>query len=88
MVKTQQCDLDEILKIECKVIGPNRESGGKFKDRFGEHYGGNGGIGGFMSRVGEGKGKMGGGSLDRCSMVSNDRRGGGGLVVSGGRSSR
>ncbi|GJT37443.1 hypothetical protein Tco_0937308 [Tanacetum coccineum] len=49
----------------------------------------NSGIGGSMSRVGEGinesMGGMGGGSLARCSMVSNDGRGGGGLVVAGGR---
>ncbi|GJY11356.1 hypothetical protein Tco_0379541 [Tanacetum coccineum] len=46
---------------------PNGRSGGRFEGRFGKHYGGNGGIGGFMSRVGEGKdesiGGMGGGSL-------------------------
>ncbi|GJW62527.1 hypothetical protein Tco_0111862 [Tanacetum coccineum] len=52
----------------------------------------NSGIGGSMSRVGEGinesMGGMGGGSLARCLMVSNDGRGGGGLVVAGGRSSR
>ncbi|GJW06653.1 hypothetical protein Tco_1569076 [Tanacetum coccineum] len=71
------------------LLGPNGGSGGKFEGRFGEHYGGNGGIGGSMSRVGEGiDEKMGGGSLARCSMVSNDGRGGRGLVVAGGRSSR
>ncbi|GJR33759.1 hypothetical protein Tco_1209443 [Tanacetum coccineum] len=67
------------------LLGPNGESGGKFEGGFGEHCGGNGGIGGFMSGVGEGKdesvGGMGGGSLARRSMVSNDRRGDGGLVV-------
>ncbi|GJW70662.1 hypothetical protein Tco_0127579 [Tanacetum coccineum] len=57
--------------------GPNSGSGRKFEGRFGEHCGGNGGIGGFMSGVGEGidesMGGMGGGSLARRSMVSNDR---------------
>ncbi|GKG20678.1 hypothetical protein Tco_0380479, partial [Tanacetum coccineum] len=52
----------------------------------------NGGIGGSMSGVGEGKdesiGGMGGGSLARRLMESNDGRGGGGLVIAGGRSSR
>ncbi|GJT84157.1 hypothetical protein Tco_1058499 [Tanacetum coccineum] len=73
------------------LLGPNGGSGGKFEGRFGEHCGGNGGIGGSMSGVGEGKdesmGGMGGGSLARRSMVSNDGRGGGGLVIAGGRSS-
>ncbi|GJV16383.1 hypothetical protein Tco_1361706 [Tanacetum coccineum] len=59
---------------------------------FGEHCGGNGGIGGSMSGVGEGKdesmGGMGSGSLARRSIVSNNGRGGGGLVVAGGRSLR
>ncbi|GKF66756.1 hypothetical protein Tco_0193273, partial [Tanacetum coccineum] len=71
---------------------PNGGSGGKFEGRFGEHCGGNGGIGGSMSEVGEGidesMGRMGGGSLTRRSMVSNDGRGGRGLVVAGGRSSK
>ncbi|GKC83989.1 hypothetical protein Tco_1139706, partial [Tanacetum coccineum] len=55
---------------------------------FGERCGGNGGRGGSMSGVGEGKvdsmGRMGGSSLAICSMVSNDGRGGGGLVIEGG----
>ncbi|GJS05644.1 hypothetical protein Tco_0322152 [Tanacetum coccineum] len=92
MVKTQQCDLDGVMENVCKVLGPNGSSGGKFEGKFGEHCGGKGGIGGSMSRVGEGinesMGGMGGGSLVRRSMVSNDGRGGGGLVVAGGRSSR
>ncbi|GKB16206.1 hypothetical protein Tco_0850129 [Tanacetum coccineum] len=69
------------------LLGPNGRSGGRFEDRFGEHYGGNGRIGG----VGEGKdeliGGMGVGSLARRLMVSNDRRGvgaGGGKVNGGG----
>ncbi|GKC50373.1 hypothetical protein Tco_1073118 [Tanacetum coccineum] len=74
------------------LLGPNGDSGGKFKCRFDEHCSGNGGIGGSMSGVGEGIdesiGRIGGGSLARCSMVSNDGRGGGGLVIAGGRSSR
>ncbi|GKD88542.1 hypothetical protein Tco_1364049 [Tanacetum coccineum] len=75
-----------------ELLSPNGGSGGKFEGGFGEHCGGNGGIGGSMSRVGEGKaesmGRIGGGSLARCSMVSNDGRRGGGLVVAGGRSSK
>nr|GEY86646.1 hypothetical protein [Tanacetum cinerariifolium] len=67
---------------------PNGGSGGKFEGRFGEHCGGNGRIGGFMSGVEEGNGEMGGGSLARRSMMSNDGRGGGGLVIAGGRPSR
>ncbi|GKA40505.1 hypothetical protein Tco_0733098 [Tanacetum coccineum] len=74
------------------LLGPNGGSGDKFEGGFGEHYGGNGGTGGFMSGVGEGKdesvGGMRGGSLARRSMVSNDGRGDGGLAVVGGRSSR
>nr|GEX48470.1 hypothetical protein [Tanacetum cinerariifolium] len=70
------------------LLGPNGGSGGKFEGRFGEHCGGNGEIGGFMSEVGEGKDEsIGGGSLARCSMMSNDGRGGGGLVVAGGSAS-
>ncbi|GJW55349.1 reverse transcriptase domain-containing protein [Tanacetum coccineum] len=61
------------------LLGPNGRSGGKFEGGFGEHCDGNGGIGGSMSGVGEGKdgsmGGMGGGSLSRRSMVSNDGRG-------------
>ncbi|GKC84778.1 hypothetical protein Tco_1140495 [Tanacetum coccineum] len=67
------------------LLGPSGGSGGTLEGRFGEHCGGNGGIGGSMFGVGEGKdesmGGMGGGSLARRSMVSNDGRGGGGLVV-------
>ncbi|GKE89883.1 hypothetical protein Tco_1567358 [Tanacetum coccineum] len=74
------------------LLGPNGGSGRKFGGRFGEHCGGNGGIGSSMSEVGEGKvesmGGMGGSSLAIRSMESNDGRGGGGLVVAGGRSSR
>ncbi|GKD40161.1 hypothetical protein Tco_1324182 [Tanacetum coccineum] len=74
------------------LLGPKGGSGGTFEGRFGEHCGRNGRIGGSMSGVGEGidesMGGMGGGSLARCSIVSNDGRGGGGLVVAGGRSSR
>ncbi|GKD61102.1 hypothetical protein Tco_1298611, partial [Tanacetum coccineum] len=70
------------------LLGPNGGSGGLIDGRFGERCGGNGGRGGSMSKVGEGKvdsmGGMGGGSLAIRSMVSNDGRGGGGLVVEGG----
>ncbi|GJY63911.1 hypothetical protein Tco_0465371 [Tanacetum coccineum] len=63
------------------LLGPNGESGGKFEGGFGEHCGGNGGIGGSMSEVGEGKdeliGGVGGGSLARRSMVGGEVNGGG-----------
>ncbi|GKF29788.1 hypothetical protein Tco_0096130, partial [Tanacetum coccineum] len=53
---------------------------------------GNGGIGGSKFGVGEGKvesmGGIGGGAFAIRSIVSKDGRGGGGLVVDGGRSSR
>nr|GFC59331.1 hypothetical protein [Tanacetum cinerariifolium] len=69
------------------LLGPNGESGGLTEGRLGERCGGNGGRGGSMSRVGEGKvdlmGGMGGGLLVICSMVSNDGRGDGGLVFKG-----
>ncbi|GJS99229.1 retrovirus-related pol polyprotein from transposon TNT 1-94 [Tanacetum coccineum] len=68
--------------------GHNGGSGELIEGRFG----GNGGRGGSMSRVGEGKvdsmGEMGGGSLSIRSIVSNDSRGGRGLVVEGGSSPR
>ncbi|GJV81349.1 hypothetical protein Tco_1517219 [Tanacetum coccineum] len=74
------------------LLGPSGGSDGTLEGRFGEHCGGNGGIGGSMFKVGEGKdesmGGIGGGSLARRLMVSNDGRGGGGLVVVGGRSLR
>ncbi|GKB81581.1 hypothetical protein Tco_0948476 [Tanacetum coccineum] len=58
------------------LLGPNGGSGRKFGGRFGEHCGGNGGIGSSMSEVGEGKvesmGGMGGSSLAIRSMESND----------------
>nr|GEV50074.1 hypothetical protein [Tanacetum cinerariifolium] len=70
------------------LLCPNGKSGGLTKDRLGERCGGNGRRGGSMSEVGEGKvslmGGMGGGLLAIRSMVSNDGRGGGGLVVEGG----
>ncbi|GJX50453.1 putative ribonuclease H-like domain-containing protein [Tanacetum coccineum] len=66
------------------LLGPSGRSGRTLEGRFAKHCGGNGGIGGSMFGVGEGKdesiGGMGGGSLARRSMVSNDGRGGGGLV--------
>ncbi|GJR03971.1 hypothetical protein Tco_0526955 [Tanacetum coccineum] len=70
------------------LLGPNGENGGLIEGRSGERCGGNGGRGGSMSGVGEGNvdsmGGMGGGLLAIRSMVSNDGRGGGGLVVEGG----
>ncbi|GJQ90285.1 putative reverse transcriptase domain-containing protein [Tanacetum coccineum] len=83
---------EDLINYEDRMQGPNGGSSGKFEGGFGEHYDGNSGIGGSMSGVGEGKdesmGGIGGGSLVRRSMVSNDRRGCGGLVVAGGRSLR
>ncbi|GJR94659.1 hypothetical protein Tco_0266833 [Tanacetum coccineum] len=74
------------------LLGPSGGSGGLIEGRLGERCGGNGGRGGSMSGVGEGKvdsiGGMGGGLLAIRSMVSNDGRGGGGLVVKGGSSLR
>ncbi|GKG58413.1 hypothetical protein Tco_0592192, partial [Tanacetum coccineum] len=68
------------------LLGPNGGSDRRFEGRFGEHCGGNGGIGGSMFGVGEGKdesmGVMGVGSLARRLIVSNYGRGGGVLVVS------
>ncbi|GJR94655.1 hypothetical protein Tco_0266829 [Tanacetum coccineum] len=67
------------------LLGPSGGSGGLIEGRLGERCGGNGGRGGSMSGVGEGKvdsiGGMGGGLLAIRSMVSNDGRGSGGLVV-------
>ncbi|GJW89653.1 hypothetical protein Tco_0167206 [Tanacetum coccineum] len=67
------------------LLGPNGGSGGLIEGKFGERCGGNSGRGGSISGVREGKvdsmGGIGGGSLAKCSMVSNDGRGGGGLVV-------
>nr|GFA67384.1 hypothetical protein [Tanacetum cinerariifolium] len=75
-----------------RVIRSHGRSGGLIEGRFGESYGGNGGRGGFMSKEGKGKvdsmGGMRGGSLAIRSMVSNDGRGIGGLVVEGGSSLR
>ncbi|GKB22437.1 hypothetical protein Tco_0861838 [Tanacetum coccineum] len=67
------------------LLGPNGGRRGLIKGRFGKRCGGNGGRGGSMSRVREGKvdsmGGMGGGSLAIRLMVSNDGRCGRGLVV-------
>ncbi|GKD39434.1 hypothetical protein Tco_1259641 [Tanacetum coccineum] len=80
------------LEVIDDGLSPNDGSDGLIEGRFGERCGGNGGRGGSMSRVGEGKvdsmGEMGGGSLAIRSMVSNDGRGGGGLVVESGSSLR
>ncbi|GKE56419.1 hypothetical protein Tco_1495604 [Tanacetum coccineum] len=75
------------LEVVDDGLGPNGGSGGLIKGRFSERCGGNGGRGGSMSGVREEKvdsmGGIGGGSLAIRSMVSNDARGGGGLVVEG-----
>ncbi|GKB09243.1 hypothetical protein Tco_0837555 [Tanacetum coccineum] len=74
------------------LLGPNGGSGGTIEGKFGEHCGGNDVIGSSKFRVGEGKvvsmGRIGGGAFDICSIVSKDGRGGEGLVVDRGRSSR
>ncbi|GJZ00065.1 hypothetical protein Tco_0517494 [Tanacetum coccineum] len=74
------------------LLGPNGESGGTIEGKFGEHCGGNDGIGGSKFGVVQGKvvsmGGIGGGAFAIHSIVSKDGRGGGGLVVDGGRSSR
>ncbi|GJV61663.1 hypothetical protein Tco_1467763 [Tanacetum coccineum] len=74
------------------LLGPNGGSGGMIEGKFGEHYGGNDGIGGSKFGVGEGKvvsmDGIGGGAFAIHSIVSKDGRGGEGLVVDGGRSSR
>ncbi|GJW60017.1 hypothetical protein Tco_0109352 [Tanacetum coccineum] len=73
------------------MLGPNGGSSGLIEGRLGERCGGNGGRGGSMSGVGEGKvdsmGGIGGRLLALRSMVSNDGRGRGGLVIEGGSSS-
>ncbi|GKC76373.1 hypothetical protein Tco_1127147 [Tanacetum coccineum] len=78
--------------MEKGLLGPNGGSGGLIEGRFGESCGGNGGRGGSVSGMGKGKvdsmGGMGGGSIAIRSMVSNDGRGGGGLVIEGGRVSK
>ncbi|GJV86049.1 hypothetical protein Tco_1525947 [Tanacetum coccineum] len=75
-----------------RLLGPNGGSGGLIEGKFDERCGGNGRRGGSMSEVGEGKvdsiGGMGGGSLAIRLMVSNDGRGGRGLVIKGGSSLR
>ncbi|GKE08470.1 hypothetical protein Tco_1412021 [Tanacetum coccineum] len=80
------------LEVVDDGLSPNGRSGGLIEGRFGERCSGNGGRGGSMSGVGEGKvdsiGGMGGGSLAIRSIVSNDGRGGGGFVVEGGSSPR
>ncbi|GJV78401.1 hypothetical protein Tco_1509985 [Tanacetum coccineum] len=74
------------------LLGPNGRSGGSIEAKFGEHYGGNDVIGGSKFGVGEAKvvsmGGIGGGAFTIRSIVSKDSRGGGGLVVDHGRSSR
>ncbi|GKE05786.1 hypothetical protein Tco_1397804 [Tanacetum coccineum] len=74
------------------LLGPSGGSGGLIEGRLGEKCGGNGGRGGSMFGVREGKvdsiGGMGGRFLAIRLMVSNDGRGGEGLVIEGGSSSR
>ena len=74
------------------MLDPRGRSGGTIEGRFGEHCGGNGGIGSSKFGVGDGNvesmGGIGGGAFSIRSIVSKDGRGGGGLVVDGGRSSR
>ncbi|GKB64399.1 putative ribonuclease H-like domain-containing protein [Tanacetum coccineum] len=74
------------------LLGPNGESVRTIEGKFGEHCGGNDGIGGSKFGVGKGKvvsmGVIGGGAFAIRTIVSKDGQGGGGLVVDGGRSSR
>ncbi|GJW87727.1 hypothetical protein Tco_0163067 [Tanacetum coccineum] len=69
------------------LLGPNGGSGRTIEGKFGEHCGGNDGIGGSKFGVGEGKvvsmGGIGGGLFAICSIVSKDGRGGGGLMARG-----
>nr|GEX59130.1 hypothetical protein [Tanacetum cinerariifolium] len=90
-----QDDLEGVMEIEHKAVENVVENESHFSlevvddglsslAMFTKHF-----MSGFMSGVGEGKDEsMGGGSLARCSMVSNDGRGGGGLVVTGERKPR
>ncbi|GJX00545.1 hypothetical protein Tco_0184458 [Tanacetum coccineum] len=61
------------------LLGPNGGSGGTIKGKFGEHCGGNDGIGGSKFGVGEGKvvsmGGIGGNAFAIRSIVSKDGRG-------------
>ncbi|GKA80673.1 hypothetical protein Tco_0787365 [Tanacetum coccineum] len=70
------------------LLGPCGGSGGLIEGRLGKRFGGNGGRGGSISGVGEGKvdsiGGMGCGLLAIRSMVSNDVGAGGGEVNGGG----
>ncbi|GJR37912.1 hypothetical protein Tco_1213596 [Tanacetum coccineum] len=74
------------------LLGPNGGSDWTIEGKFGEHCGGNDGICGSKFRVGEGKvvsmGGIRGGAFAIRLIVSKDGRGGRGLVVDGGRSSR
>ncbi|GJS32190.1 hypothetical protein Tco_0530572 [Tanacetum coccineum] len=74
------------------LLGPNGGSDETIEDKFGKHCGGNDGIGRSKFGVGEEKvvsmGEIGGGAFAIRSIVSKDGRGGGGLLVDGGRSSR
>ncbi|GJX00308.1 hypothetical protein Tco_0184221 [Tanacetum coccineum] len=73
------------------LLGPNGRSGGTIEGKLVKHSV-EIGIGGSKFGVGEGKvvsmGGIGGGAFAIRSIVSKDGRGGGGLVVDGGRSSR
>ena len=72
------------------MLGPRDGSGGTIEGRFGEHCGGNVGIGISKFGVGDGKvesvGGIGGGAFAIRSIVAKDCLGGEGLVVDGGRS--
>ncbi|GJR60010.1 hypothetical protein Tco_1502172 [Tanacetum coccineum] len=74
------------------LLGPNGGSGGTIEGKFCEHCGGNDGTGGSKFGVSEGKvvsmSGIGGGAFAIRLIVSKDGRGGGGLVVDGGRSLR
>ncbi|GJU06807.1 hypothetical protein Tco_1123237 [Tanacetum coccineum] len=70
-----------------ELLGSNGGSGGTIEGKFGEHCGGNNGIGGSKFGVGEGKvesmGGIRGGAFAIHSIVSKDGQGGGGLMERG-----
>ncbi|GJY24002.1 hypothetical protein Tco_0397660 [Tanacetum coccineum] len=65
------------------LLGPNGRSGGTIEGRFGEHYGGNSGIGGSKFGVGEGKVKSMGGIRGEVGGVENNSSMGSRLMTRG-----
>ncbi|GJY52772.1 hypothetical protein Tco_0444436 [Tanacetum coccineum] len=99
MVKTQQCDLDGVMEIECKIlrivlVGEDVETfedvvedEPQFITMGKELFDSNGGRCGSNGGRGGSMTERGGGWLAKHSIVSNEGCGGGGLAVYGGRSS-